>query len=96
MAAVEALVKKFVPSDWAEDLHPRVSDLTRETLRRTLTVFMGTGTINTLVLALLSIVAELKQKVSNLTDKRYLSAVGSGLRYARAPRQFRVRAAKFF
>lgn len=33
---------------------------------------------------------------SNLTDKRYLSAVGSGLRYAGAPRQFGVRATKFF
>ncbi|MFY2764877.1 ATP-dependent nuclease [Arenimonas sp. MALMAid1274] len=82
LAAVQASIKKFVPSDWAEDPHMRVSDLTRETLRRTLTVFMGTGarrpdgstyaapyqhqgagTINTLVLALLSIIAELKQNV---------------------------------
>ncbi|WP_269632514.1 ATP-dependent nuclease [Pelomonas sp. BJYL3] len=82
LAAVHASIKKFVPSDWAEDPHMRVSDLTRETLRRTLTVFMGTGarradgstyaapyqhqgtgTINTLVLALLSIIAELKQNV---------------------------------
>lgn len=82
LAAVQASVKKFVPSDWVEDPHMRVSDLTRESLRRTLTVFMGTGarrpdgssyaapyqhqgtgTINTLVLALLSIIAELKQNV---------------------------------
>ncbi|WP_295937764.1 AAA family ATPase [uncultured Xanthomonas sp.] len=82
LAAVQASIKKFVPSDWAEDPHMRVSDLTRGTLRRTLTVFMGTGakrpdgsnyaapyhhqgtgTINTLVLALLSIIAELKQNV---------------------------------
>ncbi|MGJ7497836.1 ATP-dependent nuclease [Variovorax sp. RT4R15] len=82
LAAVQASIRKFVPSDWAEDPHMRVSDLTRETLRRTLTVFMGTGvkrpdgssyaapyqhqgtgTINTLVLALLSIIAELKQNV---------------------------------
>jgi putative ATP-dependent endonuclease of OLD family len=82
LASVQASIKKFVPSDWAEDPHMRVSDLTRETLRRTLTVFMGTGarrpdgnsyaapyqhqgtgTINTLVLALLSIIAELKQNV---------------------------------
>ena len=60
----------------------RVSDLTREALRKDLTVFMGTGakrpdgstycapyhhqgtgTINTLVLALLSIIAGLKQNV---------------------------------
>lgn len=82
LAAVQSSVRQFVPSDWAEDPHMRVTDLTRETLRRTLTVFMGTGatrgdgtgyaapyqhqgtgTINTLVLALLSIIAELKQNV---------------------------------
>jgi putative ATP-dependent endonuclease of OLD family len=82
LASVQASIEKFVPSDWAEDPHMRVSDLTRETLRRTLTVFIGTGarrpdgssyaapyqhqgtgTINTLVLALLSIIAELKQNV---------------------------------
>lgn len=79
---VQDAVRRFVPSDWAEDPHMRVSDLTRESLRKTLTVFMGTGakrpdgtayaapyqhqgtgTINTLVLALLSIIASLKQKV---------------------------------
>jgi len=82
LASVQEAVKHYVPSDWAEDPHMRVSDLTREMLRRTLTVFMGTGakrpdettyaapyqhqgtgTINALVLALLSIVAELKQNV---------------------------------
>nr|WP_175984369.1 AAA family ATPase [Burkholderia vietnamiensis] len=82
LASVQEAVRQFVPSDWAENPHMRVSDLTRETLRRTLTVFMGTGatrpdgtnfaapfqhqgtgTINTLVLALLSIIAELKQNV---------------------------------
>lgn len=79
---VQDAVRRFVPSDWAEDPHMRVSDLTRESLRKTLTVFMGTGakrpdgtvyaapyqhqgtgTINTLVLALLSIIASLKQNV---------------------------------
>lgn len=82
LASVQEAVRHYVPSDWAEDPHMRVSDLTREMLRRTLTVFMGTGakrldgtnyvapyqhqgtgTINTLVLALLSIIAELKQNV---------------------------------
>lgn len=82
LASVQEAIKHYVPSDWAEDPHIRVSDLTREMLRRTLTVFMGTGakrpdgttyaapyqhqgagTINTLVLALLSIIAELKQNV---------------------------------
>jgi putative ATP-dependent endonuclease of OLD family len=82
LAAVQHAVRHYVPSDWAEQPHMRVSDLTRDMLRRTLTVFMGTGakrsdgsiysapyqhqgtgTINTLVLALLSIIAELKQSV---------------------------------
>ncbi|WP_407792338.1 ATP-dependent nuclease [Pigmentiphaga litoralis] len=80
--AVQNALRHYVPSDCAEQPHMRVSDLTRDMLRRTLTVFMGTGakrpdgsiysapyqhqgtgTINTLVLALLSIIAELKQSV---------------------------------
>lgn len=79
---VQDAVRRFVPSDWAEQPHMRVSDLTRESLRKDLTVFMGTGakrsdgttysapyhhqgtgTINTLVLALLSIIAGIKQNV---------------------------------
>jgi putative ATP-dependent endonuclease of OLD family len=82
LASVQNAVRHYVPSDWVEQPHMRVSDLTRDMLRRTLTVFMGTGatkpdgsiyaapyqhqgtgTINTLVLALLSIIAELKQRV---------------------------------
>ncbi len=72
----------IVPADSFSSPHMRVSDLTRDTLRKTLTVFMetgakrddgseyaapfqhqGTGTINTLVLALLSLIADLKQNV---------------------------------
>lgn len=79
---VQDAVRKFVPSEWAENPRIRVSDLTREHLRKTLTVFIGTGektsvgeeyaapfshqgtgTINMLVLALLSIIADLKQNV---------------------------------
>lgn len=79
---VQEAIRRFVPSDWAEQPHMRVSDLTRESLRKSLTVFMGTGamlpdgstysapyqhqgtgTINTLVLALLSLIAGLKQNV---------------------------------
>lgn len=82
LSSVQESVGKFVHSEWASSPHMRVSDLTRETLRRTVTVFMetgarlddgsmhaapfqhqGTGTINTLVLALLSQIAELKQNV---------------------------------
>lgn len=79
---VQNSIRKFVPSEWAENPHIRVSNLTREHLRKTLTVFIGTGenssagteyaapfshqgtgTINTLVLALLSMIADLKQNV---------------------------------
>jgi len=82
LTSVQEAVRSFVPADWADNPHMRVSDLTRENLRRSLTVFMGTGakredgsdyaapfqhqgtgTINTLVLALLSLIADLKQNV---------------------------------
>ena len=82
LKVVQTSVKHYVPGDWAQAPHLRVTDLTRETLRRSLTVFMGTGangvsgkpyaapfqhqgtgTVNTLVLALLTIIAELKQNV---------------------------------
>lgn len=82
LASVHNAIKGFMPVDSVTMPHLRVSDLTRDTLRRTLTVFMatgsksqdgseysapfqhqGTGTINTLVLALLSLIAELKQNV---------------------------------
>lgn len=82
LASVQQSLRSFVPSEWASNPHMRVSDLTRENLRRILTVFMGTGakcedgsdyaapfqhqgtgTINALVLALLSLIAELKQNV---------------------------------
>lgn len=80
--SVQSAMRTFMPADSVSNPHMRVSDLTRETLRRTLTVFMatgvkradgteyaapfqhqGTGTINTLVLALLSLIAALKQNV---------------------------------
>jgi len=82
LSSVQEAVRSFVPSDWADSPHMRVSDLTRQSLRRTLTVFMGTGakqedgtdytapfqhqgtgTINILVLAMLSLIAEAKQNV---------------------------------
>jgi putative ATP-dependent endonuclease of the OLD family len=81
LSGVQAAIRSFVPSEWASEPHLRVSDLTRETLRRTLTVFMatgamngatphaapfqhqGNGTINMLVLALLSMIADAKQTV---------------------------------
>lgn len=79
---VQASIRNYMPADSASDPHMRVSDLTRESLRKNLNVFMstgamqkngaeysapfqhqGTGTINTLVLALLSLIADLKQNV---------------------------------
>ncbi len=77
LVGVQDALKEFVPSDWGTEPHLRVSDLTREHLRKTLTIFMstgegmysapfqhqGTGTINTMVLALLSMIAESKMNV---------------------------------
>ncbi len=81
LEGVQAAIRTFVPTEWAAAPQLRVSDLTRETLRRTLTVFMatgamngetphaapfqhqGNGTINMLVLALLSMIADAKKTV---------------------------------
>ena len=79
LGEVQAKLRTFIPTEWADNPHIRVSDLTRESLRRTLTVFMaagsedegysvpfrrqGTGTINMLVFALLSMIADEKQNV---------------------------------
>jgi putative ATP-dependent endonuclease of the OLD family len=77
LEGVQEALRSFVPADWGTEPILRVSDLTREHLRRTLTVFMstglntyhapfqhqGTGTINTMVLALLSMIAEERQSV---------------------------------
>ncbi|MNP98510.1 recombination protein F [compost metagenome] len=77
LSNVQKSLKQFVPTHWGSEPHLRVSNLTREHLRKTLVVFMstgsgsyhvpfghqGTGTINTMVLALLSMIAELKQSV---------------------------------
>ncbi|PZR02624.1 MAG: ATP-dependent endonuclease, partial [Flavobacterium psychrophilum] len=43
---VQKAVRSFVPSEWADNPRLRVSTLTREELRRVLTVFMGTGEYN--------------------------------------------------
>jgi len=77
LSNVQDSLKEFVPTDWGSKPHLKVSNLTRDHLRKTLVVFMstgfdghfvpffhqGTGTINTMVLALLSMIAELKQSV---------------------------------
>jgi len=77
LADIQNSLKEFVPADWGEAPILKVSDLTREHLRKTLTVFLasekggyhapfhhqGTGTVNTMVLALLSMIAEAKKTV---------------------------------
>lgn len=82
LSGVQESLKSFVPYDWGTNPQMKVSDFTREHLRKTLNVFMstgakkingedhiapfkkqGTGTINTLVLSMLSLIAELKQNV---------------------------------
>ena len=79
---IQTAIRGIVPVEWAENPKLRVSDLTREHLRKILTVFIGTGamnsdgskysapfqhqgtgTINALVLVLLSMIADLKQNV---------------------------------
>lgn len=77
LESIEASVKKFVPKEWGAAPHLKVSNLTREHLRNVITAFVatgegdhaapfyrqGTGTINLLVLAMLSQIAEDKQNV---------------------------------
>ncbi|MBZ0264207.1 AAA family ATPase [bacterium] len=82
LESVQNSLRKYVPTEWADKPRLRVSELTRESLRRIITVYLdtgiwskgdemhsvpfrhqGTGTINLLVLALLAMIAELKQNV---------------------------------
>jgi putative ATP-dependent endonuclease of OLD family len=43
LTGFQSALNEFVPDEWASSPHLRVSDLTREHLRKTLTVFMATG-----------------------------------------------------
>ena len=77
LQSIEASIKKYVPKEWGVAPHLKVSNLTREHLRKVITAFVatgdgehaapfyrqGTGTINLLVLAMLSQIAEDKQNV---------------------------------
>lgn len=75
-------IHKYLPADTANNPVLKISDMTRESLRKIIAVFleseitlddgthfsipyykMGTGTVNVLVLSLLSIIADLKQNV---------------------------------
>jgi putative ATP-dependent endonuclease of OLD family len=77
LESINAALKRYVPKEWGIEPHLKVSNLTREHLRKVITAFIatgegdhaapfyrqGTGTINMLVLAMLSQIAEDKQNV---------------------------------
>jgi putative ATP-dependent endonuclease of the OLD family len=77
LESIEAAIKKYVPSEWGITPHLKVSNLTRENLREIITAFIatgkgdhaapfyrqGTGTINMLVLAMLTQIAQDKHNV---------------------------------
>jgi len=77
LESINKSLKKYVPREWGVKPHLKVSTLTREHLRKVVTAFIatgdgghaapffrqGTGTINMLVLAMLSQIAEDKQNV---------------------------------
>lgn len=77
LGSIDAALKKYVPSEWGVQPHLRVSALTRRHLREIITAFIatgdgahsapyyrqGTGTVNMLLLAMLSQIAEDKQNV---------------------------------
>ena len=75
--SINVALKKYVPKEWGIGPHLKVSNLTREHLRKIITAFIatsegqhaapfyrqGTGTINMLVLVMLSQIAADKQNV---------------------------------
>ena len=77
LESINTALNNYVPKEWGVEPHLRVSALTRDHLRNVVTAFIatgegshaapyyrqGTGTINMLVLAMLSQVAEDKQNV---------------------------------
>lgn len=77
LESIDAAIKKYVPREWGVTPHLKVSNLTRESLRKIITAFIatgggdhaapfyrqGTGTINILVLAMLTQIAQDKQNV---------------------------------
>lgn len=77
LKSINTALNKYVPKEWGVEPHLKVSNLTREHLRKVITAFIatgegdhaapfyrqGTGTINMLVLAMLSQIAEDKQNV---------------------------------
>jgi len=84
LESINEALKKYVPKEWGVEPHLKVSNLTREHLRKIITAFIatgcgehtapffrqGTGTINMLVLAMLSQIAEDKQNVIFAMEER--------------------------
>ncbi|WP_211236628.1 ATP-dependent nuclease [Arthrobacter castelli] len=76
LRSIDEAMKKIVAAEWAEAPHLRVSELTREDLRHVLKAFMatgagthsapfnhqGSGTVNSLVIAMLTLIAERRDK----------------------------------
>lgn len=72
LSSIDSAMKQIVASEWADAPHLRVSELTREDLRRVLRSFMatgaagyaapfnhqGSGTVNSLVIAMLTLIAQ--------------------------------------
>lgn len=72
LGSIDGAMKELVATEWAESPHLRVSELTREDLRHVLRSFMatgvgdhaapfnhqGSGTVNSLVIAMLSLIAQ--------------------------------------
>ncbi len=77
LESINQALKKYVPREWGAQPHLHVSNLTRDHLRSVITAFIatgegkhaapyyrqGTGTVNMLVLAMLSQIAKDKQNV---------------------------------
>ena len=77
LKSIDTELRKYVPKEWGTNPRLKVSNLTREHLRKVTTAFIetgegdhvapfysqGTGTINMIVLAMLSQIAESKQNV---------------------------------
>lgn len=77
LESINESLKRYVPKEWGIKPHLKVSNLTREHLRKVITAFIatgegdhaapffrqGTGTVNMLVLAMLSQIAQDKQNV---------------------------------
>lgn len=72
LSSIDSAMKQIVASEWADAPHLRVSELTREDLRHVLRSFMatgaagyaapfnhqGSGTVNSLVIAMLTLIAQ--------------------------------------